>query len=179
MNRSLIIGIVVVVTLVVVSSVVVLVTRLQPAGTDVRSMRPGRTTPGNETANANRTITTREEKGTIEVNQSVTYRGTTFAVLTAAELDEFHGQKAGPGKQHVVLFLKPLAADDENPTAWIQRETTLRSVAGTSAPLTEAEIVGPGSSVDTGYLWFTTSNEEKNFTLVFKGEPETSLNLGF
>lgn len=179
MKRTLIISIVVLLILVIVGGFSVLFFS-KKTSTKNNSSNTG-TVATNESTNApERVILTREEKGNIDVNASLSYKSVEVKILNAAELDEFHGQRPKAGNKFVLLFTAPVQSATSDPSDWIGREGKIVSSTGNAYPILESQIVGEGANVNTGYLWFETKNDDHNFRLVFSTkEQEASVQLGF
>lgn len=162
----------------VAATVVVLTKR--PAGQPTGTANTRTGTSDTTANNANlRTIVSTVEKGDTEVGKSVSYRGVTFEVTTAAVLDAYHGQTAPQDKEYIVLFTKPLPGNPDL-SSWLTRETTLIDQAGTRYPVKQTQVITAGGEVDAGYFWFTVNDGASGFSLSFEGdEGKASVDLGF
>lgn len=178
MKRTLIISIIVLLVVVIVGGLSMLLfsnsKSLEKNTTNTQTVVAGNTnTP-------ERVILTREEKGNIDVNKSLSYKGVEVTILNAAELDAFHGQRPKAGNKFVLLFMAPVQSATSDPNDWIGREGKIVSSTGNSYAILESQIVGEGANVNTGYLWFEAKNDDYNFRLVFSTkEQEASIQLGF
>lgn len=179
MKRTLIISIIVLLILLIVGGFSVLF--FSQKTSTKNSTSNTKTVVTNEDTNApERVILTREEKGNIEVNKTLSYKGTDLRVLNAAELDAFHGQVPKAGNKFVLLFVAPVQNSASDPNDWIGREGKIVSSTGNSSPILESQLIGEAAGVDTGYLWFEAKNDDHNFRLVFSTkQQEAAIELGF
>jgi hypothetical protein len=136
----------------------------------------------NANANVNRAqVSLPPDAGDIPVDKSTTYRDTSFKVTTASKTDEFHTKTAATGEQYVILFLAPTGSG--SPAAifdWISADARLLTGGREIAP-SEVKLVSTDAAAgDSGYLWFTAKDGDKDFTLQFgTGDAKKTIALGF
>jgi len=103
------------------------------------------------------------------VNKSITYRDVTFEFETALATTAYSGQSAEPGKQFIVVFLKPFQeALTTDPMSWVGTEVTLAPTTADGRTFVPYEIsMSTAVGQRGGYFSFSVPDDLKDFSMVF------------